>query len=282
MPTLEAALKRATQRLRGLETAKLDARLLLQQATGLAHGELIAEPRHVLEDAALQRLDDMLARRLQGEPVSRILGQREFYGRLFHVTSAVLDPRPDTECLMDATLALLPDGGPRHILDLGTGSGIIAITVLAERAHATGIAVDLSTDALDIVGQNARHLGVEGRLSFQHGSWFEGVTGRFDAILSNPPYIESAIIESLDREVRNFDPHIALDGGTDGLACYRAIAAGAAAHLNPKGFVAVEIGADQHADVASIFAANGFALSSQHRDLGGHIRCLVFHPAETA
>jgi release factor glutamine methyltransferase len=277
MQTVDAALTAARKRLISCDSPALDARLLLQAASGLTHAEVIADPHHLLDATEVAKLEAMLARRAAGEPVSRILGQREFYGRAFAVTSAVLDPRPDTECLINAALHLLPDNRPLHILDLGTGSGIIAITLLAERLQAKGCAIDVSEDALAVAAENARLNQVQDRLSFQLGHWFEGVKGTFDAIVSNPPYIETSAIENLSLEVRNHDPHISLDGGADGLTCYREIAAGAAAHLKPRGFVAVEIGQGQEAEISQIFARHGFALASRHRDLGGHIRCLVFH-----
>jgi release factor glutamine methyltransferase len=163
-----------------------------------------------------------------------------------------------------------------RLLDLGTGSGIIAITLLAERPSAQGVAVDLSDSAIEVARQNAIAHHVDDRLHFITASWFDAVAGHFDAILSNPPYIEAEIVPTLEEEVRNFDPHLALIGGADGLDCYRAIASAALAHLCPNGFVAVEIGAGQATDVTSIFAANHLYIVSQHRDLGGHIRCLVF------
>ncbi len=256
------------------EMDPLDARLLLQHATGLSHGEVIADPQRVIGESEIKLFNFLVARRMRGEPVSRIIGAREFYGREFLVTPAVLDPRPDTETLIDEALMLM--GQAPRILDLGAGSGAIIITLLAERADALAVAVDISEDALAVASANASVLGVASRLSFIQGDWFSAVVGRFDLIISNPPYIVAATIATLEPEVREFDPRLALDGGADGLGAYRQIAAGAMAHLATGGHVIVEIGAGQENDVAAIFASAGFVLVSTRRDLGGHIRCLSF------
>ncbi len=206
--------------------------------------------------------------------MSRIIGAREFYGRRFRVTPAVLDPRPDTETLVEAALKRMPPSA--RVLDLGTGSGAIIVTLLAERSDATGLATDISSEALAVARENAAALGVAERLTFLEAPWFDGIGERFDLIVSNPPYIPRADIAALSADVRNFDPLLALVGGSDGLDPYRAIAAGAAARLKPGGTVAVEIGAGQADSVEGIFAASGFRQLGRHRDLGGHIRCLEF------
>jgi release factor glutamine methyltransferase len=276
MNRADQLLQQARKALRDVETPMLDARLLLQHATGLTHEALIAEPQTPVNDIVAALFNRFVKRRKLHEPISRIMGSREFYGRDFAVTPDVLDPRADTEVLIETALALLSDGASHRVLDLGTGSGIIAITLLAERPLVTAVAVDVSAAAITVARKNADTLAVSDRLSFLTASWFDHAHGQFDAILSNPPYIEAAVIPTLEEEVRNFDPHLALAGGTDGLDCYRAIAAPALQYLKPDGFVAVEIGAGQAADVSAIFAANGLYSESEHHDLGGHIRCLVF------
>jgi release factor glutamine methyltransferase len=227
-----------------------------------------------VEAGARQRFEAFIARRERREPVSRILGEREFYGRPFRVTAATLDPRPDTETLVDAALALMPDHA--RILDLGTGTGAIAVTLLAERPGSSGVATDLSAAALDVARENARRAGVAGRLALLAGNWFEPVSGVFDIIVSNPPYIPLGDIEGLSPDVRNFDPLEALVGGRDGLDPYREIALRAGSHLAPGGHVLVEIGAGQAGNVETIFAAAGWGAPARHRDLGGHVRCLAF------
>ena len=276
MPQADSLLKQAKALLSDVETPALDARLLLQHVTGQSHTDLVAEPDLQISETHAEEFLALVKRRLLNEPVTRILGRREFYGRDFIVTPDVLDPRADTEVLIETALALMPEGEPLHILDLGTGSGIIAVTLLAERKAASGAAVDVSEAALAIARRNAEALNIFERLTFINSSWFDGVTGTFDAILSNPPYIEASTISRLEEDVRNYDPHLALDGGADGLACYRAIALGASEHLKQDGFVALEIGAGQASDVEAICATNHLHLVSQHLDLGGHIRCLVF------
>ena len=274
--TVGAVLAAAMRRLAaaGSPTPQLDARLLLEAAAGLSREEMILEPARRLEPSALSRFEDLLIRRARHEPVSRILGEREFYGRRFRVTPAVLDPRPDTETLVEAALRAMP-AAPR-ILDLGTGSGAIIVTLLAERPDAAGVAVDLSPDALAVAAMNAQASGVMGRLTLLEGSWFTPVTGSFDLIVSNPPYIGSAAVAGLDPDVREHDPLLALDGGPDGLAAYRAIAREATSFLKPDGMVMVEIGAGQADDVAAIFADAGFVAAGRFADLAGHIRCLAF------
>jgi len=272
----QSLLAAATLRLRaaGCDTPELDARLLFQAATGLAREDLILAPEQLIAPEKRARFEGFLQRREAREPVSRILGEREFYGRSFRVTPDVLDPRPDTETLIDAALPLMPEGA--RILDLGTGTGAIAATLLAERPDASGVAVDVSEAALAVARGNAARLGVADRLILALGSWFSPVSGRFDIIASNPPYIPAAEIAGLSPDVRNFDPVLALLGGEDGLDPYRLIAAGAAAHLNPGGHVLVEIGAGQAPAIGEIFAAHGFGLRAAHADLGGHVRCLHF------
>ena len=278
--TIAALLQEARKALfdADIELSALDARLLLQAASGLAHEQLIAEPNLILPADKISRFKSFIDRRLQHEPVTRILGEREFYGRLFQVSPAVLDPRADTETIVELTLQLMGQETIR-ILDLGTGSGAIAITLLAERPNWSGIAVDLSADALEIAKANSIALGVASRLAFHNGTWFDGISEKFDLIVSNPPYIPHSDIFELSLEVQNFDPHMALNGGGDGLEAYRAIAAGSAKHLNSKGLVILEIGAGQSAEVTQIFVTQGFELTDQKSDLGGHVRALAFNLA---
>jgi release factor glutamine methyltransferase len=250
----------------------LDARLLLQEATSYSHDKIIARDTDLLTDVQEEKFGAMVQRRLENEPVSRILGRREFYGRDFIVTPDVLDPRPDTETLIKLCLDLQP----RRILDLGAGSGTIILTLLAELKTATGVAVDVSAAALSVVASNATRLGVSDRVSLLQSDWFSSVAGRFDLIVSNPPYIPTSIIETLDRDVRDFDPALALDGGSDGLSPYRIIAREAEGFLDGAGKVAVEIGAGQLPDVVGIFKSYDFKLLDRLDDLGGHPRALLF------
>ncbi len=272
--TVASALARARARLvaADLVDASSDARLLMQRVLGCDHAGLILAGERVMTSDEQAALDALLMRRLSHEPVSKILGEREFYGRTFRVTEDVLDPRADTETLIDLAL----DVPARRLLDLGSGSGALAVTLLAEWPEATGVAVDLSEKALAVTAENAERLGVAARLTCLQGTWFDPVEGRFDLIVSNPPYIPAGEIAGLEADVREHDPHLALDGGADGLSCYRAIAGGAAAHLAPAGRVIVEIGAGQGPDVARIFGDSGFWLAAERQDLGRHTRALLF------
>ena len=276
--TRRALLKHAGERLAagGIETAALDARLLFQAASGLRHEDIVAEPDLALPPEVAARFTVFIERRCGFEPVSRILGTREFYGRSFRVTPDILDPRADTETLIGAALELAKGKGPLRILDLGTGSGAIAVTLLAELPGATAVASDLSAAALAVAKGNAEALGVAGRASFVQANWFEGIGGKFDLIVSNPPYIPLGDIAGLAPDVREFDPSRALDGGPDGLEAYRRIAGGAGSHLPPQGHVVLEIGAGQENAVNNLFKAGGFDRESRHFDLSGHVRCLVF------
>jgi release factor glutamine methyltransferase len=267
----KAALQKAE-----IISAGLDARLLLQAAVGLSHEAIVADPDVEISDAALTLFQSYLARRLEHEPVSRILGHREFYGRDFMISRDVLDPRPDTETLIDLALGFLTESKALRMLDLGTGSGAIALTLLAERNFLDGVGTDVSASALTVATANAKALGVATRFHPLVSDWFSGVAGTFDLIVSNPPYIPADAIAGLAADVRNFDPHLALVGGADGLAPYGLIAQSVAAHLAPGGTVIVEFGAGQGRAVAAIFAAAGFSDVASGTDLGGHLRCLAF------
>lgn len=276
--TRRGLLKQAGERLAagGIETAALDARLLFQAASGLRHEDIVAEPDLSVPPEVAARFSRFIERRCKFEPVSRILEVREFYGRSFRVTPDVLDPRADTETLIGAALGLVEGKGSLRILDLGTGSGAIAVTLLAELPEATAVATDLSAAALRVAKGNAEALGVAGRASFVQANWFEGITGRFNLIVSNPPYIPLGDIADLAPDVHGFDPQRALDGGPDGLEAYRRLAKGAGDHLAPKGHIVLEIGAGQENAVNELFTGQGFARESRHFDLAGHVRCLVF------
>jgi len=259
----------------GIDTPALDARLLLQHVTGLDHGALIAHPDEPISADQTKEFRGLVGRRCRREPVSRIVGRREFYGREFQLGRETLDPRPDTEVAIEAALALLRDMEAPRILDLGTGSGAIAVTLLAELPRARAVATDISDEALEVTAGNARQHGVANRLELRRSSWFSDVNECFNLVISNPPYVESPQIDTLPPEVKDWDPRRALDGGPDGLDCYREIAKGAQARLLPLGHVIIEVGAGQAGKVAEIFARHGFDVKKQHCDIAGHVRCLV-------
>jgi len=278
--TTESLLRQATARLRdaGVETARLDARLLLAEATDRDPAGILPGDSQAVSVREQLRFAEMLDRRAGLEPVSRILGRREFFGRPFAVGPSVLDPRADSETLIEASLAL--DGRPERILDLGTGSGCLLLTLLAEIPGATGVGVDLAESTLDVARLNAGILGLATRVAFIQSNWFDFVEGRFDLIVSNPPYIPTREIALLMPDVRDHDPHVALDGGVDGLDDYRAILAEASGFLAPDGRLLVEIGDGQGDDVETLARACGFIPESRRKDLGGRERVLVFtHPS---
>lgn len=279
-----SAVRRTLQTL--LSAASVDdppreARLLLELATGLTSEDLLRDGARHLSALEAQRLADALHRRLAHEPLSRIKGERGFYGRTFTVSPAVLDPRPETETLIDLVLQWADENGgrqrPLSILDIGTGSGCILITLLAELPNATGLATDLSPDALAVARINAVQHGVAARARFTEAKTLNGIAGPFDILVSNPPYIPTADIAALDPGVREYDPHLALDGGPDGLATYREMAAQAGAVV-PAGLIALEVGAGQAAAVANILTKsveNRAGLPWTRTDLGGHARTVA-------
>ena len=269
----QAALVTATRALQaaGIEEAAGDARALLAAAMDVPRDRLTLYLGDDL-DAAAARFDAMIARRMAREPVAKIIGRREFWGRSFEVTADVLDPRPETECLIAEALR---GPVPARLLDLGTGSGIIAVTLLAEWPGAQGVATDIGAAALEVAGRNAVRHGVGARLGFCRSDWFSQVTGMFDLIVSNPPYIAADEMPDLSVEVRDHDPEGALTDGGDGLSAYRAIASGAGAHLHPGGRIALEIGWQQGAQVREILGAAGFAEVKVLPDLDGRDRVVI-------
>lgn len=263
---------------RGLPCAGLDARVLTCAALGIEHVDLVREPDRRLGDAA-NMLRDFARRRLCREPVSRITGVREFWGLRLEIDRHVLDPRPDTETVVEAILDRLADAyaAPRRILDLGVGSGAILCGLLASLPKAFGIGVDVSAGACAMARRNLARSGFSARAAILCGNWTDAFFGSFDVIVSNPPYIRSADISSLDDEVRGHDPVLALDGGNDGLDAYRALAQRLAPRLAEGGLVALEIGAEQFAGVAAILGAAGFEPMAPIHDLAGRDRVVLAH-----
>ncbi len=260
-----------------LDTPELDARLLAQHVFGLEAIALVRREREAIWPEWATQLEACAVRRLAGEPVSRIIGVREFWGLSFALNEATLDPRPETELLVgDAIAFALTKGSPR-IVDLGTGSGAIVIAILSAVSKARAIATDISEEALAAARANAERHHVADRIDFRLGPWWQAVPPgeQFDLIVSNPPYIASDQIDALQPEVRLFDPKLALDGGWDGLEPYRAIAAGAARRLNPSGLLLLEIGATQAETVGRILTRSGFGRIEVQKDLAGLDRLVL-------
>jgi release factor glutamine methyltransferase len=256
----------------GITDAAGDARHLVAHALGIKRDRLLLLGPDLIPAEVEAPLAAMLARRIAHEPVTRIIGQRLFWGRAFTVTPDVLDPRPDTETLIEAALN---QPQPRRLLDLGTGSGAIAVTLLAEWPNSTGVATDISAPALAVAGRNAQAHGVDDRLEMILSDWCDAVAGHFDLILSNPPYIAAHELPDLSPEVRLHDPAIALSPGVDGLAPYRIIAEQAPAYLAPHGRVMVEIGWQQGGDVMAIFQAAGWKDTCLIHDIEGRDRVVI-------
>lgn len=278
MTEADALLLAATRRLAeaGIDGPRLDARVLLAAACGVAPGDLVLGRVTDLTSVQRGRFTRFLNRRLSGEPVGRILGVREFWSLPFRLGRETLEPRPDSETLVEACLDRLPDrAAPWRLLDLGTGTGCLLLSLLHECPAATGLGVDIAAGALRVARSNARALGLKARSRFRQGDWLGGLTGEFDLILSNPPYIASAEVDTLSREVAGHDPRRALDGGPDGLAPYRILAAQAPARLRPGGWLVVEIGWDQGEAVAGLWRQAGLLEVSVSPDLAGHDRVVA-------
>ncbi len=256
-----------------LDTPDLDARLLVGHVLGLDHAGLMRESERPLDPRALAGIDALAARRLAGEPVARILGVKEFWGLPFAVTPAVLVPRPETETVVETALARLDAAGarerPLRIADLGTGSGAILVALLHELPQAFGIGTDCSVAAIETARENALRLGVAPRTAFVACNFGAALAGGFDLIVTNPPYIATAEIATLAREVRDFDPVAALDGGTDGLAAYRTILADAGRLLAPGALAVMEVGAGQSNAVSALAGAAGLTAIAVTPDLAG-------------
>lgn len=349
MVTIRHALDWGQSQLSSTTSAALDARLLLQHTLGWSSERIIGHGDEVLSSQQNKAYQDLVHRRVKGEPVSKIMGTREFWGRAFQISPDVLDPRPDSEILIERVLEAFPDKTtPFSILDVGIGSGCLLLTLLAEYPNAVGVGVDLSSEALKISEQNAARLGVKDRLSLlesdlfakmntsinlfprastssaprvlsklprerrqilesfrlrsfelqrdKHGALsplqFSGcgflvsaareevnrgiqVSGQFEILISNPPYIPTAVIETLDKEVKDHDPHLALDGGETGLDYYHRILSKAKNYLKSPGHIVLEIGYDQAEAIREIARGYGFNSVNVYQDLGKRDRCVV-------
>ena len=274
MTTLAALLTRATEALRaaGVTEPRREARWLIDALLG----ERRWDEARALSAEELARLDGALARRAAREPLDRIEGEREFWSLTFRLSPATLSPRPDSETLVEAALALLGDRArPWRILDLGTGSGCLLLALLSELPAASGLGIALAPAAVATAAENAERLSLAARARFLVDDWGRQQAGPFDLVVSNPPYIASGDLPALEPEVRDFDPALALDGGADGLAAYRAILPQARRLLAPGGALVLELGQGQAPAVLALAAAAGFTHLSLRNDLGGIARALV-------
>jgi release factor glutamine methyltransferase len=262
----------------GIDTPVLDARLLLEAGAGVSRLEIVTDPRRAVSDAQVDAVNALTKRRERREPVSHIVGRKHFWTLDLAVNANVLTPRPETEFVVEAGLQeTLPADAPHRLLDLGAGSGAIILALLKERPNATGVAVDISEGALEMVRANAEQLGVADRLEIRQGDWAKHLDERFDLVVSNPPYIRTGDIDGLEPEVARFEPRVALDGGTDGLVAYRTITAALPRLLKQGGAFALEVGLGQAESVKALAEEAGLSTDEPRRDLSGIPRVVVGH-----
>ena len=281
--SLGDAIAEATARLAasGVESPRRDARLLAALASGLDAAQVAAYPERALDPTVRQAFERLVARRMAREPVSRLVGRREFWSLEFGLCADTLDPRPDSETLVAAALAQIPDrAAPLRLLDLGTGTGCLLLALLSELPNASGVGTDLAPGAARQARRNAAAIGLESRAFFAVGAWAAAIGRGFDVVLANPPYVPSAAIAGLEPEVARFEPRAALDGGGDGLQAYRDIAPDLARLIAPGGFAVIEVGFGQAGAAAEIMLAQGLDETARHRDFAGIERCLVMARAK--
>ena len=266
----------------GIADAASDATTLLCHAAGITCAGLIADGDAPLRPDQQKAYAACVERRLAREPVTRIVGRRGFWDIELRVAPDVLDPRADTETLVAAALEIFADRGhePLRILDLGCGSGAIICALLDQFTAASGLAVDVSAAACSLTQDNAHLCGVASRLTVRQQSWHSGISGQYDLVVSNPPYIRTGDLPTLDPEVRNWDPLLALDGGADGLDAYRDLLRLTVPALNPGGWLLLETGYDQRPDVTTLLETAGWRAIRAFRDLGGHVRVLAARPPD--
>jgi release factor glutamine methyltransferase len=265
----------------GLDEPRRRARRLVSGSLGITSTELLSRTERAIEPGAVDRLRDSLFRMMRGEPLSRILGWREFWGLRFALSADTLDPRPESETLVEAVLRRLGDrSAPLRILDLGTGTGCLLLALLSEFPAAVGIGVDIAAGAVMTATENAAMLNFADRAEFVIGDWGSALSGQFSVIVANPPYIASSTLANLPPEVDCHDPRLALDGGEDGLVPYRRIAENLPALLTRGAIFAAEVGAGQAAAAAAILEARGLLIDGIECDLAGIERCVVARSAE--
>ncbi len=277
-PTVGSSLAEAVMLLAGagIEEPRREARLLMASALSVDTASILGHPGRLLARFEHARFAALLARRAAREPTARVLGRREFWSLDFALAPETLVPRPDSETVVEAALANISDrGAALRVLDFGTGTGCLLLALLGELPASTGIGIDIAPKAALVARRNAAALGLAGRSQFVAGSWGTAIAGRFDVIVANPPYIASEAIAALAPEVARYDPRIALDGGTDGLHSYRALAPDIVRLLGDNGLAVVELGAGQAESAGAIMRRAGLAIAAICNDLGGTERCLV-------
>lgn len=265
----------------GIETNSLDARIILREIFNFDEKELILNSDLILSESKISKVQKIITRRLNFEPVSKIFGKRDFYNSTFSISDDVLDPRPETENIVEIANNFILEKGYESFIDLGTGSGCIILSILKENKNLTAVGVDISIDAINIAKKNSKDMNLEKRSSFLVSNWLSSIYNSYDLIISNPPYIPSDEIITLSKTVKNFDPLISLDGGQDGLKCYKEIAQDINRVINKNGRVILEIGYNQAHDVIKIFESKEFKLLKIYNDINGLNRILTFESKKT-
>lgn len=280
--TLGALMAEAVGALRdaGIENARMDARILLSDAAEVDGSRIAAWPEDVVANDRAAKFRDMVARRLKREPVSRILGQRDFWRHSFKLSPETLDPRPDSETLVELALDWLEDRDVPTVVDFGTGTGCLLLSIVGDLQNARGLGVDISAGAVACARENAGRLDLGDQVEFRVSDWDSAITNEerqegFDLVVSNPPYITRADMEILSPEVREYDPRLALTDEGDGLGAYRILSQVAFSLVKPAGFVIFEIGRGQEEDVARLLVEAGFVGVEYREDLGGIVRCVA-------
>ena len=260
----------------GIETAELDARLILKEILSFDDKELIINENYNIPERFIKEIFAIGERRLKGEPISKIFKKRDFYKSTFIISNDVLDPRPETELIVEIANNFIKKNEVKNILDLGTGSGCILLSVLKENKMINGLGIDLSKEAINIAQKNSKKLQLDKQSNFLISNWMEAINFKFDIVVSNPPYIASKDIKKLSNNVKNFDPLLSLDGGEDGLNCYRVIVKDLKRVINKNAIIIIEIGYNQSKFVEEIFKKNDFKLIKKYNDINGLDRVLTF------
>ena len=265
----------------GIETSSLDSRIILKEVFCFNEKELILNSQLIVTKNKISEADKILARRISGEPVSKIFGKRDFYKSTFLISEDVLDPRPETELIIEIANNFILDKGYKNFIDLGTGSGCIILSILKDNKSLRAIGIDISNKAINIAQKNCSNLNLEKQATFLVSNWLSKVSGSYDLIISNPPYIPSKDVDALSANVKNYDPLISLDGGEDGLKCYRQIAEDINRVIGKNGRVLLEIGYNQAEDVIKIFESKDFIFLDKYIDINGLDRILTFESKKT-
>ena len=260
----------------GIETPELDARIILKEVLSLNDKDLILKESFDIPEEVIEKIIKIESRRLNGEPISKIFKKRDFYNSTFVISHDVLDPRPETELIVEIANNYINKNEVKNVLDLGTGSGCILLSILKENRIINGLGIDLSKEAISIAKQNSKKLNLETQSNFLISNWMSSVNYKYDLVVSNPPYISSGDINKLSKSVKIYDPILSLDGGDDGLNSYRLIASDLKRIISKNALIIIEIGCNQSLQVIEIFKKNDFKFIKKYNDINGLDRVLTF------